>query len=445
LKDNIVIFLSYSFFKIAFVIKNNLLKNIFFQDIKNKPRLNNIYLGVVEQKLENLDSYLIKLDNNNKALLGVKKQKLHVGEKVLVQVIREAISEDLDKEKMPQVSLDISLYTPLVIYKPSGSLNIFSKNLQDKDKALIQNFLAETSKKGYIIRSAYKHNMFNLLQNDIISLENTYAEILKAQTPGLLYSLDFLDQVILQNKSLPNMVVFNSVDDYNKYKLCNELWQVDLYNQKQSILNHFDIHFYEEDVLNSVVELDDQISLTIVEHSAFNYIDVNFKGLQDGSAKEDAFYNANLKVLAKIAQVILLRNLSGQIFVDLLKLHNKNYKNIIQQKLQKLLEESYFKTSVLGFSHLDVLEISRQKSAASLGSSLEENLCYQFFKIIYAIQEALAKNPMANVEIIGNEDLIKTFKQTAKIEIEALQQKYFKTILFKEEKNIKSLKLSLIK
>jgi len=356
-----LIFQSSSFYQEVFQLKENILQNVLYQN-QNTPKVNSIYLARVDKIVDSLGGAFVSLGKEDAFLkLNKNKDSAKVGEKFLVQVVKTATNPN----KLAVVSKDISLQGGLIILKPFSKNIIFSKKLTEDDK---QNVLKHTDLGyGFIVRSLYKHSFLTDLLAEVNRLKNLWESIKTKTKIGLVYESNFLENIIVDSaKSSSLEVITNTVEDNNlvhnilaDYKYLNI--QSKIYAGKENILDKYNIAEQLIDVASSSLQLNDSLNLLFFEREAFNYIDVNFAGEVSFTSREDVAYKVNMEIMPIIVRQILLRNLSGQILIDILKITNKLYRNNILDKAKKLFADDNNKATVLGFSNLGILEVSRQK------------------------------------------------------------------------------------
>lgn len=103
--------------------------------------------------------------------------------------------------------------------------------------------------------------------------------------------------------------------------------------------------------------------ITIDKTEALTAIDVN-SGKYTGKSKENkelALLRVNKEATVEIAKQIRLRNISGIIVVDYIDMLKDEERKQILDLLDKELKKDRSKTQVVGFTQLDLLEMTRKK------------------------------------------------------------------------------------
>ena len=416
---------SSSFYQLFFRLKGDNLQNIFLQSPLKSLKINNIYLAQVSQIMDSLGAAFVNLGNNQQAFLKFNKSrdKLRVGEKILVQVVKE----ETIPNKLAVVSRDITLRGSLIIFKPFLTNIIFSKKLTENDRNQIITTLGyskENSKYGLIIRSLYKHNLLQELALEFQHLKDLWGEIKNQNKVGLLWEANVIENVLLSNsQSIPQEIITSTISEAKQVKnILNHHKFLDIkesiYTKKEDILNYYNISESLQDITSNKLLVKDSLNLVFYEQEAFNYIDVNFAGELSFNTKEEVAYKTNMEIFPIIVQQILLRNLSGQIFIDILKITNKQYRNNLLALAKKLFTLDENKTTVLGFSNMGLLEISRQKTQDSF-SLISKSLDYKLHCLIMNLKKLIVFSPEKVIVVISSKQLAR-LKEVASKDLEEL-------------------------
>lgn len=118
-----------------------------------------------------------------------------------------------------------------------------------------------------------------------------------------------------------------------------------------------------EAALQPVVPLGDGASLVIEETAALVAIDVN-------SGPRAAPYAVNLAAIGEIARQLRLRNLAGQIFVDLLPVKGRERREQLIAAMRAAVSDDPCQVHVLGLTRLGLAEMTRHRVGESLGVRL---------------------------------------------------------------------------
>ena len=103
--------------------------------------------------------------------------------------------------------------------------------------------------------------------------------------------------------------------------------------------------------------------ITIDKTEALTAIDVNsgkFTGKKD-MQKNNTIFKVNKEATIEIAKQIRLRNISGIIVIDYIDMQRDEERKEIIELLEQNLKQDRSKTQVIGFTKLDLLEMTRKK------------------------------------------------------------------------------------
>ena len=110
--------------------------------------------------------------------------------------------------------------------------------------------------------------------------------------------------------------------------------------------------------------------LVIEQTEAFVSIDVNTGRCTKGRIPEETYRKVNLEAAAEIARQLALRNLSGMILVDFIKLENEDHKDELIHVMQKLVRKDQVRTEAVDLTPLGIMEIVRHKVRKPLAEVL---------------------------------------------------------------------------
>lgn len=137
-------------------------------------------------------------------------------------------------------------------------------------------------------------------------------------------------------------------------------------DEKWPILDLYKISSQLQKATQKRVLLPDGGYLFIEETEALAVIDVNTgKGIH-GQKKEEAITAFNLKTIPAIVQQIVLRNLAGIIVIDFIDMKKSEHQKQVLDALTVEFQKDRRKTQILGFTRLELVEISRERKGLPL-------------------------------------------------------------------------------
>ena len=383
------------------LVENGKLIEKYDDDESIKANEGNIYCGIVRDLLPGMQSAFVDIGEDKNAFIHIKdvipkvsnvtgnkdenlekykiKDYLKVNMPVLVQVKKS--EENL---KGARVSTHISITGRLSVLMINVDFITISQKIENKEerarlKKLASEILSELnedSKYGLILRTSAEGKEKAEIEKDVADLieiwkkiKAAYDENLKDKRPQLIFQnydviSKFLvsvletdvDRVIVNSKN-----TYETVLEYLK-KIGKENVEVVL-NENEDLTQMHDIAGQIEEMKERKIWLKCGGFITIDKTEALTAIDINsgkFTGKKN-SSKENTIYKVNQEATVEIAKQLRLRNISGIIVIDYIDMEEEKDRKNIMNLLEKELKKDRSKTQVMGFTKLDLLEMTRKK------------------------------------------------------------------------------------
>lgn len=383
------------------LVENGKLIEKYDDDESIKANEGNIYCGIVRDLLPGMQSAFIDIGEDKNAFIHIKdvipkvsnvtgnkdenlekykiKDYLKVNMPVLVQVKKS--EENL---KGARVSTHISITGRLSVLMINVDFITVSQKIENKEerarlKKLASEILSElneNSKYGLILRTSAEGKEKAEIEKDVADLieiwkkiKAAYDENLQDKRPQLIFQnydviSKFLvsvletdvDRVIVNSKN-----TYETVLEYLK-KIGKENVEVVL-NDNEDLTQMHDIAGQIEELKERKIWLKCGGFITIDKTEALTAIDINsgkFTGKKN-SSKENTIYKVNQEATVEIAKQLRLRNISGIIVIDYIDMEEEQDRKNIMNLLEKELKKDRSKTQVMGFTKLDLLEMTRKK------------------------------------------------------------------------------------
>ena len=103
------------------------------------------------------------------------------------------------------------------------------------------------------------------------------------------------------------------------------------------------------------ITIDHTEALTAIDVNSGKYIGTKTKD------KEDTILKVNTEASIEIARQLKLRNISGIIIIDYINMNDKESIKKIDKILQNELKKDRSKTQIVGFTKLNLLEMTRKR------------------------------------------------------------------------------------
>mgnify|MGYP000943452154 CR=1 FL=1 len=391
-----------AFFKQVAILQDGKLNDYLYELNDNKSILGNIYKGRVMNILPGMEAAFVDIGLDKNAYLFLddllsdkflkekkikKKGAINIskvlkkGDELLVQVVREPIGE-----KNVSVTTDISLTGKYIAFIPNTIDVNLSKKIRNLDE---RKRLEEAGKSimnngnGMIIRTFAKGSSRETLEKEYKMLSAVYMQIEQeykySYAPKLLYKsnslierffLDYIeptvDEIYVEDKTtkdkFTDMISGLSGDDLKNIKII----------ESQRIFECFNVETQIKMLFDRKVELKNGGSIIIDVAEALTVIDVNSGKYVGSRNMEDTALKINLEAVEEIARQVKLRNISGIILIDFIDVKKEESINLIINKAKSLFKDDKNKTSVIGMTKLNLMEITRKKNKENFFNLITE-------------------------------------------------------------------------
>lgn len=352
----------------------------------------NIYLGIVKNVLPGMQSAFVDIGQEKNTFIHIRdmipkasdetgnknekfskyniKDYLKQGMPILVQV-----RKDSTNIKGARISMHISLPGRFVVLMPSQNFITISQKIdKEEERERLKNIVKANLPEEYgaIIRtSAVGKNDAEII-NDINKIVSKYKEIEEKfneekQNKNLKPQLIFRSESILE-RMLTDLIDRGlnriCVDDEKIYgeifnRLKEENKKIELMARKD-IIKMYDLENQLEQLKNRKIWLKCGGFISIDKTEALTAIDVNsgkYTGKQD---LEHTTFTVNKEATIEIAKQLRLRDIGGIIIIDYIDMQEKENEEKIIELLKENLKKDRSKTQIVGFSKLNLLEMTRK-------------------------------------------------------------------------------------
>ncbi len=347
----------------------------------------NIYLGVVKNTLPGMQAAFVDIGANKNTFIHLKdvlpkvditKEKENInmnitsviknGQKLLVQVKRDATSI-----KGAKVSTHISIPSKYIVLMPENEIITASQKLTDEEKKRLIEIVKSVIPPNYglIIRTSSEGKSKEEIQDDINATIKVWekikekakkmqdkAPILIAEGNGFIKKMiiDLIDKnidKIIVNDKKEFEVVNNIINDVGE-KIKIEL------RENEEILDTYGIKEQIEKSKQRKIYLNCGGFITIDKTEALTAIDVNSGKYIGKKDLEETILKVNKEATIEIAKQLRLRDIGGVIVIDYIDMNTEEDKKKIEELLKDELKKDRSKTQVVGFSKLNLLEMTRK-------------------------------------------------------------------------------------
>lgn len=413
----------------AALLDSGVLQEIYIERASRRGLTSNIYKGKVSRVLPGMQAAFIDIGLQRTAFLHARDihQKVAVGNDlqdlppgniddlvsegsdILVQVVKDPLGT-----KGARLSTYITLPSRFLVYLPKGSGVGVSTRIEDPDerqrlRELVQSFLEENARGGFIVRTAAEGAGFDALRADMVFLQKLWEVIsekaLRTKVGMLVHEdlelpLRMLRDVSGQDISrvqVDSKIFYEKMRDFSRTFIPEMLPKIELYEGQRPV---FDLHGVEDEIqkaLDRKVLLKSGGYLIIDQTEAMTTIDVNTGGFVGHRNLEETIFKTNLEAAVTIARQLRLRNLGGIIILDFIDMEDESHRARVLEALQRSLDTDNARTNVCEVSSLGLVEMTRKRTRESLENMLcepcptcegrgrvktSESVCHEIFREI---------------------------------------------------------------
>ncbi|MBI1390911.1 MAG: Rne/Rng family ribonuclease [bacterium] len=402
-----MIFSEESSYAIAAIVEGNSLTDFWIQEQKNVDHggAGNIYRGVVSKVIPALQAAFVDIGLEREGFLSfqemgpeVYKQRqqgksgkidriedaLRPGDKVLVQIAKEAISD-----KGPALTTKISMPGRFLIFMPYTKIVRMSRMLDDKDRKALYD-MAEKElgpDGGLIFRTASQGQSPREIQRDLQYLtrqwKNIESEFAEGSRPRCLHKEAELFERVLRDHFSQDIDEIQLYHPRLKYRIIESMRLVSPRRDPEEFIafhntpgetiwktNHLEKEI--ESLFSNVVYLDCGGYIIIEEMETLTAIDVNTGRNTSGKDLEKTIFETNQQAGIEVARQLRLRQIGGIIIIDFIDMRLKSNQNRIFKMMERELSKDRTPTDVEQFTDLGLIQITRQRQ----GQSLTKRLTY---------------------------------------------------------------------
>ncbi len=385
--------------------------------------------------------------------------KIKVGQEIIVQVVKEAITP-----KGARVTTNIGLPGRYLVLMPNNvSIGISHRVEDEKERERLKKILQQTKPKdvGLIIRTAGWGKELEDFLPDLDFLIRLWNKIKKrakkAKAPMLLHEDLTLTYRIIRDLFTEEIdeILINSKTEYKNIlkflktlSLSNLEPRVSFYNDEKTIFEEYGIEKEINKALQKKVWLKCGGYLIFDQAEALTVIDVNtgkFVGKKD---MRRTILKTNLQAVEEIGLQLRLRDIGGVIIVDLIDMENQEDRKKVVKKLEESLKKDKTKTNIIQNSELGLVELTRKRSRRDLENMLRTSCPYcsgtgrvlsaeTVSNMVLRKLEKLCKTSRAEAVLLGVHPKVEEILSGTKmLLVKQLEKNCRKTIFIKASKNI---------
>lgn len=368
-----------------------------YQENDGAERLEgNIYIGKVQNVLLGMQAAFVDIGKEKNTFIHIRdvmpKASNETGNKneplnkynikdyirtempILVQVKKDSTSK-----KGARVSTHMNISGRYIVLMPNSEFITVSKKIEDiKEKNRLLNIVKPIVPKGYgiIIRTSAEGKNETEIKEDLDKLIKKWQNILEKYN-NLKKQKTFIPKIIYKNQGIIEKLILDLVDKELTRIITNDETtyaeiEKDIKNMQidsdiklelkkgETVLDIYDLETQLEKADNRKVWLKCGGFITIDKTEALTAIDVNSGKYVGTKDLAKTIFTVNKEATVEIAKQVRLRDIGGIIIIDYIDMENKDDKEKILKELEENLKKDRSKTQVIGFTPLDLLEMTRK-------------------------------------------------------------------------------------
>ncbi|PKM79263.1 MAG: ribonuclease G, partial [Firmicutes bacterium HGW-Firmicutes-13] len=311
---------------------------------------------------------------------------LKVGEKILVQVVKEPFGS-----KGARVTCQITLPGRYLVLMPTVDYIGVSRRIERAEERQRLKSLAESIKgveMGLIVRTVAENKGLESLKHDVDYLTKMWKRIqqrinfkeapaLVHQDLNLIYRIvrdlftDDIDQFLIDTKYEYDKVL--EILDYVSPSLKNKIFY---YRGEKPIFDKYNLENEIEKALRHTAWLDCGGYLVFDQMEALTVVDVNTGKYIGSTNLEDTVFKTNMEAAKEIPRQLRLRDIGGIIIIDFIDMNNEEHQKEVLHILEENLKKDRTKAHILGITNLGLVEMTRKKVRQGLDAVLMQSCPY---------------------------------------------------------------------
>ncbi|MCS6955337.1 MAG: ribonuclease E/G [Candidatus Calescibacterium sp.] len=372
---------------IAVILENQEILNVSL-DIDSSD-VGSIYKGRIVNIQKGINACFVSLGNSKSGFLNLNDIP-HFIEPQINSFIMVKIKKTSVKYKASQLSAYVTIAGKYVVLLPFENSIKVSHKIDEKDveeviKMKLQNIRDRLAMSypgikdvGFIARTNSQYSDAIEVMKDVEMLYKTWQKILedynKKNYEGLLYRDEYFPIKIVRDYfEAKTEVIVDNKQDYEEIRrylsyflpqYVNSVFYFDPIKSKKNILEYYNVRIDFQDFIKHRVNLPTGGYLIIQHPELGTTIDIN-SGSYIGDNTFETYKNVNLNALKEIVKQIRIRDVSGIVLIDFLKIQDEQKKQEVNKKIieemEKLFKDERKRIKIWGFTNLGILEITRQR------------------------------------------------------------------------------------
>ncbi|MFC0270154.1 Rne/Rng family ribonuclease [Metabacillus herbersteinensis] len=363
------------------ILEGNRFTEIHYDQQQRAEIVGNIYTGRVTKVLPGMQAAFVDIGHTKNGYLSLKdivdyqlseKEKsthlsishfVHEGQQIIVQVQNEG-----NEQKGPKLTTNVEFGGGMLVYMPHGNYCAVSKKIdesKERERLLHLAKKLRVGHEGLLFRTASSGVSEEQLTRAYDSLKEQYLSLTtaKVKAPSCLFvAREFIPRILHElSLNSSDSIVCDTIDRVQDLRKIYPDTGIELYDKRESIFTYFGLEQEIDKVLKRMVWLKNGAYIIIERTEAMVIIDVNTGKFSGKSSLRDTVLKTNVEAAREAVAQIRLRNLSGMILIDFIDMRFKEDQQQILDTISRELRNDRVQTKVIGFSELNILQLTRKK------------------------------------------------------------------------------------
>ncbi|MDC3423885.1 ribonuclease E/G [Aquibacillus sp. 3ASR75-11] len=408
--------------QVGVVMEQNDIREVFLDRPTANSLVGNIYVGRVRNIEKGLQAAFVDVGLDRLGFLQLRElpkgrqnptysieNVITEGEKILVQIIKDPFGE-----KGAMLTANITIPGVNLVFLPFGAYIAASKKLPETSRTPIVNQLKaiKQGEEGAIVRTSAPESALTEIESEYGLLKQRWQQIVsvakQVTTPTRLFEDHLIPDKLLRRFS-PSSIEVVYVDDSS---LANDLRKrhpvlskrIKWKKETEALLPYTIPQLYEY-LVRKKVQVSGGANLHIDQAEALTVIDVNSSSFTKHLSKNQTMIRTNMNAAIEAAKQIRLRNLSGMIIIDFIRMSTEGDREKVRYTLEQELAKDPVRTEVYGFTKLGLLEMTRKRETPDLpylllGSQANAIHPFSHETTAYILEREIVSYQMKQVEVL---------------------------------------------
>lgn len=353
----------------------------------------NIYIGIVENVLPGMQAAFVNIGKDKNTFIHIRdvipkvsnetgnknedfteyniKDYLKIGMPILVQV-----KKDSTNKKGARISTHLSIPGRFSVIMPNENFITISQKINnEEERKRLKEIVKKNIPEGYgaIIRTSAESKKEEEIIEDLKKNIAKYEKIQEEYKEEIQKSKKIEAKLLYESEGIIQKLLIDLMDQGLYRIVTNDKETYDIINKKlkeekvdikleveDNLIEKYNLEKQLEELSNRKIWLKCGGFITIDKTEALTAIDVNSGKYTGKKDLEQTIFTVNKEATVEIAKQLRLRDIGGIIIIDYIDMQDKENEEKIIELFKENLKKDRSKTQIVGFSKLNLLEMTRK-------------------------------------------------------------------------------------